>query len=115
MNIQKKAWNYYMDFKDEDALYYINLALDLDNRHANNWNRKAIILESLKRYEESEECYNRSLELSRDNIVSDNKARMLLTWSHQLLEESKNLKNGLYKLEDAEKKDYKSDLFNFPR
>lgn len=100
----KKAWNYYMDFKDEDALYYINLALDLDNRHANNWNRKAIILESLKRYAESEECYNRSLELSRDNIVSDNKARMLLTWSYQLLEESKNLKNGLYKLEEAEDK-----------
>jgi tetratricopeptide (TPR) repeat protein len=98
----KKAWDYYMDFKDEDALYYINLALDLDNRHANNWNRKAIILESLKRYEESEECYNRSLRLSRDNIVSDNKARMLLTWSHQLLEESKNLKNGLCKLEEAE-------------
>ena len=85
----KKAWDYYMDFKDEDALYYINLALDLDNRHANNWNRKAIILESLKRYEESEECYNRSLELSWQNIVSDNKARMLLIWHINYLKSQK--------------------------
>ena len=54
-----KAWNYYMDFKDEDALYYINLALDLDNRHSGNWNKKAIILESLERYSESEEHINR--------------------------------------------------------
>ena len=99
-----KAWNYYMEFQDEDALYYINLALDLDNRHSGNWNKKAIILESLKRYGESEECYNRSLELSKSNVVYDNKARMLLAWSHQLLEESKELPNGLSKLKEAEKK-----------
>lgn len=99
-----KAWNYYLDFKDEDALYYINLALDLDNRHSGNWNRKAIILESLKRYGESEECYNRSLELSKSDVVYDNKARMLRDWSRQLLEESKELPNGLDKLKEAENK-----------
>lgn len=99
-----KAWNYYMDFKDEDALYYINLALDLDDKHSNNWNKKAIILESLKRYEESEKCYNRSLELAKHDVVYDNKARMLLDWSHQLLEESKELPNGLKKLEEAKNK-----------
>lgn len=99
-----KAWDYYMDFKDEDALYYINLALDLDDKHSNNWNKKAIILESLKRYEESEKCYNRSLELAKHDVVYDNKARMLLDWSHQLLEESKELPNGLKKLEEAKNK-----------
>lgn len=99
-----KAWNYYYEFKDEDALHYINLALDLDNRHSGNWNRKAIILESLKRYSESEECYNKSLELSKRDVVYDNKARMLLDWSHQLLEESKELPNGLNKIKEAEKK-----------
>ena len=99
-----KAWDYYMHFKDEDALYYINLALDLDDKHSNNWNKKAIILESLKRYEESEKCYNRSLELAKHDVVYDNKARMLLDWSHQLLEESKELPNGLKKLEEAKNK-----------
>ena len=103
-NYSKKAWDYYMEFKEEEALHYINLALDLNDRHANNWNRKAIILEGMERYAESEECYNRSLELSPQNLVYDNKARMLLAWSHQLLEESKELPNGLSKLKEAEKK-----------
>ncbi len=97
----KKAWKLYMDFREEEALHYINLALDLDDRHAANWNRKAIILEAMKRYAESEECYNRSLELSAQNLVYDNKARMLLSWSYQLLEESKKLPNGLNTLNDA--------------
>ena len=100
----KKAWDYYLEFKEEDALYYIDLALDLDKNHSNNWNIKAIILEGMKRYQESEECYNRSLELSKSNVVYDNKARMLLAWSHKLLDESKELPNGLSKLKEAEKK-----------
>ena len=61
----KKAWDYYLEFKEKDALYYIDLALDLDKNHSINWNIKAIILEGIKRYYESEECYNRSLELSK--------------------------------------------------
>ena len=97
----KRAWDYYMDFKEEDALYYIDLALDLDGRHANNWNKKAIILEAMKRYGESEECYNKSLELSNQPLVCDNKARMLRVWARQLLEESKELPNGLAKLKEA--------------
>ena len=97
----KMAWDYYMDFKEADALYYIDLALDLDGRHANNWNKKAIILEAMKRYEESEECYNRSLELSNQPLVCDNKARMLRVWARHLLEESKDLPNGLAKLKEA--------------
>ena len=100
----KKAWNHYMEFQEEEALHYINLALDLNDRHANNWNRKAIILEGMKRYAESEKCYNKSLELSPQKLVYENKARMLLSWSHQLLEESKELPNGLNKLKEAEKK-----------
>lgn len=97
----KKAWNLYMDFKEEEALHYINMALDLNDRHANNWNRKAIILEGMKRYAESEECYNRSLQLSPKNLVYDNKARMLYDWAVQLREESKKLPNGLNMLNDA--------------
>ena len=97
----KKAWNLYMEFKEKEALHYINMALDLDYRHANNWNTKAIILEGMKRYAESEECYNRSLELSPQNLVYDNKARMLYDWAVQLREESKKMPNGLNMLNDA--------------
>ena len=97
----KRAWDLYMDFREEEALQYINMALDLDGEHAGNWNRKAIILEAMKRYRESERCYNRSLELSHSNLVHDNKARMLYDWAAQLLEESKKLPNGLDMLDEA--------------
>ena len=97
----KKAWDYYMDFKEAEALRYINLTLDLDSDNARNWNKKAIILEALKRYPESEECYDKSLELAFDNLVSDNEARMLYDWAYVLIDESKTLPNGLDKLEKA--------------
>ncbi|WP_295603193.1 HIRAN domain-containing protein [uncultured Methanobrevibacter sp.] len=97
----KKAWDLYMDFREEEALRYINMALDLDDSHAGNWNRKAIILEAMNNYRQSERCYNRSLELSPSNLVHDNKARMLYDWASQLLEESKKLPNGLDMLDEA--------------
>ena len=100
----KKAWDLYMDFKEEEALRYIDMALDLDKGHADNWNRKAIILEGMKRYAESEECYNRSLQLCAQNLVYDNKARMLYDWAVHLRDESKKLPNGLDMLNDANDK-----------
>ena len=53
----KKAWDYYNDFKEEEALYYINRALELNSRSSRDWNRKGIILNSLKRFDESQKCY----------------------------------------------------------
>ena len=97
----KRAWELYMDFREEEALRYINMALDLNDSHAGNWNRKAIILEAMNNYRQSERCYNRSLELSPSNLVHDNKARMLYDWASQLLEESKKLPNGLDMLDEA--------------
>ena len=58
----------------------------------------------MKRYSESEKCYDRSLELSSNNLVMDNKTRMLYSWAAQLIEESKTLPNGLIKLEEAKEK-----------
>ena len=80
------------------------MALDLDGRNSDNWNIKGLILASLKRYEQSQECFDKSLQLYPDNIVYDNKARMLLKWSANLLQESKNVSNGLNKLQKAEEK-----------
>ena len=97
----EEAWDLYMDFRDTEALSVINEALEYDDMHPNNWNRKAIILESLKRFGESERCYNRSLELRRSSKVSDNKARMLYDWACELLEKSKKMRNGLSKLGEA--------------
>ena len=99
-----KAWKYYNEYKSEEALAYIDRALDLDKNNGKNWNRKGIILEDLKRYPEAEKCYNRSLELEKSDVVFDNKARMFYVWAKNLLDESKELPNGLDKLDEAEDK-----------
>lgn len=99
-----KAWDLYNDYKDEEALYYINLALDLDDRHSNNWNRKGIILEGLRRYDESIDCFDKSLNINESNIVRNNKARVLTKIAHRLLDKSKELENGLNLLYEAKEK-----------
>ena len=97
----KKAWKLHMDFRDDEALKYIDMALNLDDCHAANWNRKAIILEFMDQFEGSERCYNRALELSQRPLFYDNKARMLYDWAAQLLDDSKKLSDGLNMLDRA--------------
>ena len=97
----KKAWDSYMAFKEEEALRYIDLALDLDRNHSNNWNIKAIVLEAMKRYPESEKCYGKALELSFTDKVCDNKIRMLYDWASELIEESKKLPDASDRLKEA--------------
>lgn len=86
----EEAWKLYNEFKDEEALVLINQALPYDQHHSNNWNRKGIILESLKRYEESKECYDRSISLRRDPVVIDNKARMIKDWCWDIYSKCKD-------------------------
>lgn len=97
----RKAWDLCNQHKYEDALQYINLALDMNGLNAGNWNIKAIILDFMGRYSEAEECYNTSLGLSRNNLVCDNKARMLRYWAGELIEEAKKKPDGLPTLYDA--------------
>ena len=101
IELSQEAWKLYLDFKEDLALIKINESLELNDKDYNAWNRKAIILEALKRYAESEECYNKSLELSPHKLVYENKARMLYDWASKLLEESKEMSNGLFKLDGA--------------
>ena len=99
----KRAWDLYQDFKEEEALKYINMALDLDSKSANNWNRKAIILEALERYPESEECYIKSNQMEYSPIVCDNRARMLYRWASSSLKMQKNhmIRSGYWKMQKA--------------
>ena len=73
------AKKYYDDYKVEEALKYINLALDLDSNNASNWNIKGVILEDMERYSESEKCYNMALNLFKKPVFYDNKAKMATT------------------------------------
>lgn len=96
----KEAWDKYMDCKDMEALDLINKALSYNSSHANNLNIKAIILEELKRYEESNDCYKKSLRLRKSNIVIENRARMIRKWSAKLSEE-KNYEKALNLINEA--------------
>ena len=96
----KEAWNKYMDCKDMEALDLINRALSYNNSHANNWNTKAIILQELKRYAESDDCYKKSLRLRKSKIVIENRARMLKKWSMKLSDE-KNYNKALNIINEA--------------
>ena len=53
----KQAWDLYLDENYDDAIYKINQALDFDDRHVENWNKKAIILEEIWFMTTRQECY----------------------------------------------------------
>lgn len=97
----EEAWELYMNHDDAGALVLINQALSHDDKHANNWNKKAIILEGLERFEESKECYDKSLSLNRENIVVENKARMLRTWASDLYDKGSDLPKALNLVNEA--------------
>jgi len=57
--------------KYDDALGYFEQALLLNQTDPDLWNNKGIALRSLGRYEESMECFNKSLEIEpRDKYAS---------------------------------------------
>ena len=93
--ISDKAWELYMNRRDGEALDLINEALSLYDKYYNDWNRKALILQSLKRFKESEACYDRAIALNKDKQVIENKAIMLRIWANELYFSSKDLPKAL--------------------
>ncbi len=59
------------DGKYDDALGFFEQALLLNRNNPDLWNYKGVALRSLGRYEESMECFNKSLEIEpRDKFAS---------------------------------------------
>ena len=59
------------DGKFDDALGFFEQALLLNQGDPDLWNHKGVALRSLGRYEESMECFNKSLEIEpRDKFAS---------------------------------------------
>ena len=57
--------------KFDDALGFFEQALLLNQNDPDLWNYKGVVLRSLGRYEESMECFNKSLEIEpRDKHAS---------------------------------------------
>ncbi|WP_299292261.1 tetratricopeptide repeat protein [Nitrosopumilus sp.] len=66
-----KGQSFMEDGKFEDALGVFEQALLLNQDDPDLWNHKGVALRSLGRYDESVECFNRSLEIDpRDKRAS---------------------------------------------
>ena len=67
----KKGQSLMDDSQFADALGFFEQALLLNQDDPDLWNNKGIALRSLGRYEESMECFNKSLEIEpRDKFAS---------------------------------------------
>jgi tetratricopeptide (TPR) repeat protein len=67
----KKGQSLMNDGQFDDALGFFEQALLLNQNDPDLWNNKGIALRSLGRYEESMECFNKSLEIEpRDKFAS---------------------------------------------
>jgi tetratricopeptide (TPR) repeat protein len=66
-----KGQSLMIDGKFDDALGFFEQALLLNQDDPDLWNHKGIALRSLGRYEESMDCFNKSLEIDpRDKYAS---------------------------------------------
>jgi tetratricopeptide (TPR) repeat protein len=67
----KKGQSLMNDGQFDDALGFFEQALLLNQNDPDLWNNKGVALRSLGRYEESMECFNKSLEIEpRDKFAS---------------------------------------------
>jgi len=70
-DLVKKGQSLMDDGKFDDALGFFEQALLLNQDDPDLWNYKGVVLRSLGRYEESMECFNKSLEIEpRDKFAS---------------------------------------------
>ena len=85
----------------EEALVLIGLAIEYNPDNYDYWNIKALILDDLKRFEESLEFYDRAYELSGLNVIRKNKARTLFRWAQKLHFPDNEYKKALSVIDDA--------------
>ena len=70
-SLVEKGQSLMADGKFDDALGFFEQALLLNQDDPDLWNYKGVALRSLGRYEESMECFNKSLEIEpRDKHAS---------------------------------------------
>jgi len=70
-NLVKKGQSLMNEMKFDDALGFFEQALLLNQNDPDLWNHKGVALRSLGRYEESMDCFNKSLEIEpRDKNAS---------------------------------------------
>jgi len=77
--LSDKGKDYYFDNHLVEALTFLNRALEFDEDNMESWSYKARVLQELNRVKESQECYDKALELHPNYSLSE---LMELSQSH---------------------------------
>lgn len=77
--------------RHNEALCLINVAIENDDGDFKYFLKKGSILESLNRFKESRQAYDRALELNDTEEIYESKARMLYRWANSLNDKRKAL------------------------
>lgn len=101
MALSDESWRLYEENRLEEALVLINIALDNLDTRDNDWNRKGIYLDHLGRYAEALECYDKALEIRKDDVVRKNRAGMIIQWVRSEMHSRDELNHGLELLDSA--------------
>ena len=99
--ISDEAWKLNEEERYEEALVFINRSLEYYEKAAKTWNRKAIILDNLNRYDEAIISYDKAIELdSKNETFKHNKALCLLEQCYILKDQDEN-HIGLNKINES--------------
>lgn len=74
-----------------EALTFINVAIENENTNYKYHDHKGTILENLNRYDEARQAYDDALEINDNDAVNENKARMLYKWANSLNDKERAL------------------------
>ena len=98
--ISNEAWILYEEGRYDEAIVFINRALELCERNASSWYRKAMILEKLNRYVEALHCYDKAVKIQPSETNKHNKATFLIDYSYHLYDIG-NTREGIFKIKSA--------------
>ena len=98
--IAEEALKLYQEGRYRDALVFINRALEYAPEESNMWNRKGVIFDELKIFEEAIENYNKAIELEDSEVYRNNKAEVLIEWAYSL-KDKREYKKALEKINES--------------
>lgn len=87
----KESQRLFDESRPNDALTLINVAIENDTENYEYYSHRAAILESLNRYSEASDAYDRALDLNGSDEIRKNKALMLYSWANSLNDKQKAL------------------------
>lgn len=117
--ISNEAWELKKEGRLDDALIFVNRALECYDATPEPWNIKGIILDNMKRYDESLECYDNAIELkSSSQTFKHNKIICLMNYCDNLKDHYRysealdRISEALEIFKTTDNKEYEDEAWN---